>query len=1024
MANAPLGTVVRHIRNLVAARHTPERTDVQLLHAFAQDNDHAAFATLVQRHGPLVQGVCRHVLRHTQDAEDAFQATFLVLARKAAWIRNGEALVSWLHGVAYRMAMNAKRNAARRRQLEGRARTTPPANPSWEAAWREVQTLLDEEIQRLPERYRAPFLLCCVENQSRAEAARQLGVKEGTVWSRLAEARKRLQARLARRGVTLAAVLGATALARSADAAAVPEALAETTARTATLYAAGQTTPGELVSAEVASLVKGVTPTMFVTKLQIATTLLLVGTLIAAGAAVLARHATAAEPAAAQEAEAITPSVQAAPEEAAEPRPTDQKDDADEPVVLSGRVLDPQGKPAAGAKIYLTRNSFKSKADLPYPAKAFFGGPHTHVWAADPLPRADPPLRATTGPDGRFTFTGRRAELAPGTLVLARVPGYGPDWVEVGPYHTGGDVTLRLAQDDVPINGRVLGLEGQPIGGITVTVLRLEKQVLQGEGSPPLGGKKTAAGDEMAAMKKMLGMASIGSSGAHLGAEVLDVPTSVRTGADGSFRLTGFGRDRLVRLRLQGSGIENTFVYVQTRPGPAATPGEGVHAATFDCVPGPSKPIVGTVREKGSGKPVAGVVVGTGSFFGDPRGSPVQATTDGDGRYRLEGVSKIGRYVVTAGKIPYFGSYKMADDTPGLEPLTVDFELERGIAVRGRLTDKATGKPVRGLVSYYAPSDNPHLGNFATAGQFRFIVDRQGEVGPDGSFAVVALPGPGLLCVWADDDRYMRAEVAGGQGSRLKTVPIPANPIMFHAIVPINPSEKEPAPVACDIALEPGHSLTGSVVGPDGQPVPGVLAAGLTAVLPAARYQTRLMEQPLHQKLEAATFTARGFNPRQPRTLVFVHPEKGLGKIQTVRGDETSPLEVRLEPLGALTGRVLDAEGRPWAGLKVAAFLITKSADSKTLPYEALHPLGLFLDQRRDLFNGLGTTDADGRFRIEGLIPGLKYGLQPVLKLKRESQFTLADLGHDLAVSSGQTKDLGDLRSNTTPEKVAKEQMP
>ena len=160
MANAQLSPVLRHIRKLVAAQHTEERTDLQLLRAFAADNDQLAFAVLLRRHGPLVMRVCRHVLQQAQDAEDAFQATFLVLARKATSIRKGEALVSWLHGVAYRMAMNAKRNAARRRQHESRAKAAAPANPSWEVAWREVQLLLEEEIQRLPEKYRAPFLLC------------------------------------------------------------------------------------------------------------------------------------------------------------------------------------------------------------------------------------------------------------------------------------------------------------------------------------------------------------------------------------------------------------------------------------------------------------------------------------------------------------------------------------------------------------------------------------------------------------------------------------------------------------------------------------------------------------------------------------------------------------------------------------------------------------------------------------------------------------------------------------------------
>src|SRR5262249_25278400 len=146
-----------------------ERSDPQLLQTFARDNDQQAFAALVERHGRLVLNVCWHVLQHRQDAEDAFQATFLVLARQAPSIRKQESLASWLHGVAYRMSIKAKRDAARRRAHESQAAERPARDAVSEMTWREAQAILDAEIQALPEKYRAAFILCCLESHSRSD---------------------------------------------------------------------------------------------------------------------------------------------------------------------------------------------------------------------------------------------------------------------------------------------------------------------------------------------------------------------------------------------------------------------------------------------------------------------------------------------------------------------------------------------------------------------------------------------------------------------------------------------------------------------------------------------------------------------------------------------------------------------------------------------------------------------------------------------------------------------------------------
>jgi RNA polymerase sigma factor (sigma-70 family) len=261
MANAQITTVVRSLRDLCAAGEYRGKADEELLAAFLSRHDQAAFAALVHRHGPMVFTVCKRVLHRAEDAEDCFQATFLLLARRAASIRKRGSLGSWLHGVSYRMATNSKRAAARRRTREARVNAPLPVNPAWEAAWREVQGVLDEEIQRLPAAYRDVFVLCCLEGKGCADAARELGLKEGTIWSRSARARELLRVRLARRGISLALLMGAAALSGNAARAALPAALLRRTAQAAVQIAVGQTPA--LATARVLALLEGGTKAMF-----------------------------------------------------------------------------------------------------------------------------------------------------------------------------------------------------------------------------------------------------------------------------------------------------------------------------------------------------------------------------------------------------------------------------------------------------------------------------------------------------------------------------------------------------------------------------------------------------------------------------------------------------------------------------------------------------------------------------------------------------------------------------------------
>jgi RNA polymerase sigma factor (sigma-70 family) len=239
-------------------------SDGQLLGRFIDGREEAAFAALLRRHGPMVLGVCRRLLRHAQDAEDAFQATFLLLASKAASVVKREAVASWLYGVAYRTALRAKVQGAKRRSRERLVEEMPHR----EVAPAEVQDwrpLLDRELNRLPEKYRAPLLLCDLEGRPRREAARQLRLPEGTLASRLATARRLLAKRLARRGVSLSGGALAVVLTEAAPAA-VPASLASSTVKAAVLVAAGQMAA---VTPAVVTLMKEVSKIMFMTKLKL-----------------------------------------------------------------------------------------------------------------------------------------------------------------------------------------------------------------------------------------------------------------------------------------------------------------------------------------------------------------------------------------------------------------------------------------------------------------------------------------------------------------------------------------------------------------------------------------------------------------------------------------------------------------------------------------------------------------------------------------------------------------------------------
>jgi RNA polymerase sigma factor (sigma-70 family) len=258
MARMNTDPAIQYLRHVLADHGPPNRTDGELLREFLVDNNQHAFACLMKRHGPMVWGICKRALTHEQDAEDALQATFLVLARQAAKIRKQESLASWLHGVALHMSNDARKAAARRSKHENKASVAAPTpSPHAELSWREARAILDEEIGRLPHVYRESLLLCCLENKSCAEVAETLRIKSGTVWSRVARAKQILQKRLMVRGVELAVVLSAAAIAAESTSAAVSFGLIGTTSRVAVEMITGSGSASVSISPRVMALVQG-----------------------------------------------------------------------------------------------------------------------------------------------------------------------------------------------------------------------------------------------------------------------------------------------------------------------------------------------------------------------------------------------------------------------------------------------------------------------------------------------------------------------------------------------------------------------------------------------------------------------------------------------------------------------------------------------------------------------------------------------------------------------------------------------
>jgi RNA polymerase sigma factor (sigma-70 family) len=957
--SAVLGQAIRAVSAQVEESASSDR---ELLRGFAEKGDQRAFAILVQRYSAMVLGVCRRSLANVQDAEDACQATFLVLARKAATGRWRQSLANWLFTTARRVAANAQLAARRRARRESRAALPVAVHPTEQVTGRELLAALDEELDRLHARYREPLVLCYLEGLTRDEAAVRLGIPAATVKTRLERGRQRLHDALTRRGCTVGA--GLVALAVVSPAGAVAASLVKA------ILAAVEGSP----PAPVAELARGVIVNTFVQRFFRVT-------LAAALIACLGIGVWAAWPAAGGQVVEKGPSAKAERPSVEAKAPGEK-----EGRTVSGRVVDSAGKPVAKANIVLAGWQ-RDKGEIIQTAKEL----------------------AITDTNGGFRCivppAGEDERFRDNRKLVARATGYAADWIPVSDVDASTPIVLRLGPAKVPVRGRVLTLEGKPIPNVFVRVVSLV-QLNAKDGFKELYWTwNEGAGPASWRQKERLSATAAG------------LPYEVRVDAKGRFEITGVGDGYLLRLDFSAHTIETvqtgvvlapTFDPKSVRLNPEGIDPNSADGAryintplygpTFEHVAKPGRLIQGRVFDQKTNKPLSDIPI---LAHAEGWTKSARAVTDAEGRFRLAGLPNAQCEMTfnirpfnirPSSPTSYLTLRKRVEATPGLAPATVDMPLVRGTVVAGRITDRTTGKPVVGAVGYAVLLGNKHVldlpgKDIHQGGSFSHGLDA------DGRFQFVVPPGLGIITFYqtapvirvekpyplahirpVDRDKpYFQSDVRGDgyltAERKIERFDIVSS---YRVIEPAVGQES----LNVDIQLDPGKSLAGKVVGPDGQPLVGATIAG-----------QRGRRGDRAPTLTGSTFTVQAVLPDDRRTVAAFHSQKKLAGSIVVRGNEKEPLILRLSKWGAITGRVVNKDGVPIAGAYVLLRYNRGSAVAQLYT--------------RIIRGKLATTDTAGRFRIEVPFTGMEFTL--MLRHRRPVPVP------GVTVKAGETKALGDI---------------
>jgi RNA polymerase sigma factor (sigma-70 family) len=887
----------------------------------------------------MVLDVCRRVLGNATDAEDAFQATFLILVRKAAALRERCAVLGgWLHEVAYNTALRARAKRSSRHLHEQKAAPRRRSDFIAAVVWRDLRPVLDEEVRRLPQRYRAPFVLCYLEGKTYAQAARQLQCRSGTISHQLARARELLRLRLTRRGLTLSAAALAALLAQN-RAVAVPGLLVDATVKAALAFAAGKTGAAGAASTPAAALAEGAFTPMFATRIKLAALIVLALGLLGLGVATARpRGAAGSDPAPVAGQKAGRPK---APTPGANPpkAAADQKDEA-KSMTFTGQVKDQAGKPPPKADLAVLGLRIPTRPNQGYGQEILVTG------------KADA--------QGKFRL---KANAPPGQFdrvqVVAWARGHGLLWEHFSVPSREHKVPDLQLPGEQTITGRLFDLQGNPAANARCRVtLVMDDRALRRMAREWQMKMSQFAASFVDQKRRETGL-SFTDEPAPKGIPFW--PREVTTDAQGRFKVRGFGGGQAIDLLVEHKSFALHKLTLE-----AARPGQKEFTKTLAA----PQVFEGEVLAADTGKPVPKAWVSIEAVKVSGRlildwGKETGLFTDANGRFRINPYS--GDFfhvrVQVKSQAPYLGTEFRVDWPKGASKHKLPIKLARGVLVRGKVVEKKADKPVDWVRAYFQPQqqNNPTLpANLPYAALYPAISDR------DGSFQLVVPAGPGHLLAsvgeapgrsnvpapanwFADRGRgkdFVLSSVGSGQ---LQSGQPGGFRRYFHAILPLN-LKPQAGPKKLTLTVRRGVTLKGKVVGPDGKAVPAGILFGpgeLFQPPPAIVPSTKPIAEPPGSwnipsaaLLKDGRFELSGCDPdRTYRVSVLGFPkENKLLPVGLIRGNTVGrilsqevgngknclgaaveisarkaagkPLTIKLAPCGSARTRLVDEKGK------------------------------------------------------------------------------------------------------------------